>query len=81
MSSQIQRAITDANNEYVSLQIQATLWSGQGQVPPQEMECPAFNLKFRSSSRDEFPRNLIRDEDEKDTHETLFQLLQNLWPY
>ena len=60
--SQIQRAIHEAINEQILPQVQATLRSGQGQVPRRTWEVPgrrrecrseeALNRKFRSSSRD-----------------------------
>ena len=78
VSSQIQRVISEAINEQLLPQIQAPLRTGQGQKPRKGWNVPAerreykseetFNRKFRSSSRDEFPRNLIRDDDEEDTH-------------
>ena len=65
VSSQIQRAKSEANNEQVLPQIQATLRSGQGQVPRKRWNVTAegpdnrskedFIRKFKSSSRDEFP--------------------------
>ena len=67
LSSQIQRAISEAINEQVLHQIQATLRSGQGQVPNRRCEDPgrrpecrseeALNRKFRCSSRDELERS------------------------
>ena len=81
--SHIQRAISEAINEQVLPQIQAALRSSQGQVPHRGWNVPAekaeyrseetFNRKIRSSSRDEFPRSLIRDEDEEGTRYTYFQ--------
>ena len=78
VSSQIQRDISEAIIEQVLPQIQATLRSGREQVPRKRWNVPAdrpeyrpdeaFNRKFRSSSRNEFPRNLLRDEDEEDAH-------------
>ena len=78
VSSQIQRAITEAFNEQVLPQIQATLWSGQGPVPDRgwdvlgrRPECrseEALNRKFRSSSRDELRRNFNRNEELENTH-------------
>ena len=65
--SQIQRAISEAINEQVLPQIQATLKSGQGLVPRSGREVSgrrpdcrseeALSRKIRSSLRDEFPRN------------------------
>ena len=82
VSSQIQRATNEAINEQ---EIQATLRSGQGLMPRMRWNVPAerpeyrseeaVNSKFRSSFRDEFPRNLIRDEDEEDTHDIDFENL------
>ena len=84
MCTQIQRAISEAINEQVLPQTQATLRSGQGQVPCKGWNVPAerpeygpedaINRKFRSSYRDEFPRNLIRDEDEEVAQDSLYQL-------
>ena len=81
-SSQIPRAVSEAVNEQGLPQIQATLRSGRGQMPRKGWNFPSetpeyktgesFNCKFRSSLRDEFPRNLIRDEDEEDTHYRFF---------
>ena len=78
VSSQIQRAITEAINEQVLPQIQATLTSRPGQVPnsrweglDRRPECrseEALNLRFRSSSRDEPPRDLNRNEGLENTH-------------
>ena len=75
VSSQIQRAIRQAIKE----QIQATLRSGQGQVPnrrwevlSRRQECrseEALNRQFRSSSRDKLPSNFDRNEDLENTHE------------
>ena len=77
LSSKIQRAISESIIEQILPQIQATFRSGQGQVPRKGWNVPAerpeyrseeaFNRKFRSSSRDEFPQNLIRDENQEDT--------------
>ena len=71
--SQIRRAISGAINEQVLSQVQATLRSEQGQVPSRRWEVPsrrpecrseeAINRRFRSSSRDEIPRNFNRNED------------------
>ena len=78
VSSQVQRAINVAINEHVLPQIQANLKSGQGQIPNRRWEVPSrrpgcrsegvLNHKFRISPRDEFPRNLNRNEDLEDTH-------------
>ena len=78
VSSQIQKTISEAINEQVLPQIQASLRSGQGQMPHRGWNVPAerpvyrseetFNCKNRSNSRDEFLRSLIRDEDEEVTH-------------
>ena len=78
VSSQIQRVISEAINEQLLPQIQAPLRTRQGRKPRKGWNVAAerreykseetFNRKFRSSSRDEFPRNLIRDDDEEDTH-------------
>ena len=77
-SSQIQIAISEAKNEQVLPQIQATLKSGQGHVPSRGWEVPgrrqecrsgeAQNRKFRSSSRVEIPRSFNRNEDLENTH-------------
>ena len=61
VSSQIQRAISEAIYEQVLPHIQATLRSGRGQTPRR-------GRKFRSSSRDELPSNLNRNEDLQNTH-------------
>ena len=78
VSSQIRRAINEAINEQVLPQIQATLKSGQVQIPNRRWEVPArrpgcrsaeaLNCIFRSSSRDELPRDMNRNEDLEDTH-------------
>ena len=78
VSSQIQRAISEASNEQVLPQIQTTQWSAPGQVPNRRWEVPdrrpqcryevALNRKFRSSSRDELPRDFSRNEDLENTH-------------
>ena len=80
VSSQIQRAISEAINEQILPQIQAILRSEQGQVPNRGWEVPgrrpecrpeeALNRKFRSSSRDQLPRNFNRNEDLGNTHYT-----------
>ena len=85
VSSQIQKAINEAINEQVLPQIQAILKSGQGQVSRKVLKLPAerpeyrveeaFNRMFRSSSRDEFPRDVVRDEDVEDTYYTKSCLL------
>ena len=59
-------------------QIEATLRSGQGHVPNRRWEVPgrrpecrseeALERKFRSSSRDERPRDFNRNEDLENTH-------------
>ena len=82
VSSQIQRAIMEAMNGQVLPQIQATLVSGQGQMPDRGWEVPgrkpesrsekALNCKFRSSSRDELSRDFNRNEDLENTHHTEF---------
>ena len=73
VSSQIERALSEAINGQVLPQIQATLKSGQGQLPSRGWEVQvrrpecrseeALNRKFRSSSRDEIPRNFNRKGD------------------
>ena len=78
VSSQIQNAISETIIEQLLPKIQATFTSGQGQVPRKGWNVPAekkrcrseeaFRRTFRISSRDEFLQNLIRDEDEEDTH-------------
>ena len=79
VSWQIERALSEAINDQVLPQIQATLMSGQGQVPgrgweevqDRRSECrseEALNRKFRSSSRDEIPRNFNRKGDLENTH-------------
>ena len=78
VSSQIRRAINEAINEQVLPQIQATLRSGQGQVPdrrwevtakrPEHKSEEALNRNFRSSSREELPRDLNRNHDLENTH-------------
>ena len=82
VSSQIQRAISETINEQVLLQNQTTLRSGQGQVPGRRWEVPgrkpecrseeALNRIFRSSSRDEFPRDFNRNEHQENTHYKCF---------
>ena len=84
VSSQYQRAKSEAINEQVLPPIQATLRSGEGQVPNRICEFPgrrpecrskeALNRKFRSSSRDEFPRDFNRNEDLENTHYILLPL-------
>ena len=76
VSVQIQKAISGAINEQMLPQIQASLRSGSGQMPQKGWNVPAekpehrsegtFNRKVRSSSRDEFPRNLIHDQNEEE---------------
>ena len=78
LSSQIPRAISEAINEQVLSQVQATSRSGHGHVPDRRWETLArkpehrleedLNRKLRSSSRDEFPRDLNRNEDLENTH-------------
>ena len=75
VSTQIQRAIIEAINEQVLPQIQATLrfrprkgWIFLAEGPEYRPE-DAFNCRFRSSSRDEFPRNLNRDASEEDAQD------------
>ena len=73
VSSQIQKAINEATSYQPLPQIQATLRSGQGQMPERRWEAPvrgqgyrseeALNRRFRSNSRDEFPRVSNRNED------------------
>ena len=82
LSSLFQRAISGAVNEQVLAKIQASLKSGSGQMPEKGWNTPTerpedrseenLSRKARSSSRDEFPRNLNGDEDEEDTHYTHF---------
>ena len=79
VSSEIQRAISEAINEQKSFtqKIQATVRSGKEQMFNKEQNVPtgrleirteeAFNRKCRSSTRDEFPRDLNGDVDEEDT--------------
>ena len=77
VSSQIQRATSEAINEQVLPQIQATLWSRHGEVPckawnvpaekPEHRSVESFNSKVRSSPEEEFPRNLITHENEENT--------------
>ena len=65
VSSQIQRAINEAISDEILPQIQATLRSGQGQMPERRWEVPvrgqlyrseeALNRRFRSNSRVGFP--------------------------
>ena len=55
--------------------------SGNGQIPQKIWNFPAdrperrseevFNRKFRSSSRDEFPRNINITEHEEETHDMM----------
>ena len=73
VSSKIQSAISEAIDEQVLAQIQATLRPGQEQVPHKRWEVlerrpgcrsdEAFKRKFRSSSRDELPRDFNRNEE------------------
>ena len=75
VSLQIQRAISEANLEQLLPQIQSSLRSGSGQMPQKGWNVPTerpeyrsegnLNNKVKSSSRDEFPRNLIRDKDDE----------------
>ena len=65
--SQIQGAMNVAINDQILLQIEATLRSGQGQMPERRWKVPArrqgfsseeaLNRRFRSSSRDECNRD------------------------
>ena len=66
VSSQIQRAINEAIYDQILPQIEATLRSGQGQMPErrwkvqarrQGCSSEALNRRFRSSSRDECNRD------------------------
>ena len=78
VSSQIQRVINEAISYQILPQIQATLRSGQGYLP-ERWEVPvrgqgfrseeASNRRFRSNSRDEFPRFPNRNEDLDSTHD------------
>ena len=66
VSSQIQRVLNEAISDQIFPQIQATLRTGQGQLPERMWEArirgqgfrseEAVNRRFRSNSRDEFPR-------------------------
>ena len=66
VSSQIQRVINEATNDQILPQIQATLKTGQGQIPERRWEIPArrqgfcseeaIDSRFRSSCRDECNR-------------------------
>ena len=72
ISSRIQRAINEANNDEILPQIQATLRSGQGQMPERRWEVSArrqgcssgevLNRRFRSSSRNECNRDSNKNE-------------------
>ena len=76
VSLQVQRVISEAINDQVLPQIRLSLRSGSGQMPQKEWNVPVkrpeyrsegtFNRKVRSISRDEFPRNLVQEEDEED---------------
>ena len=89
VSSQIKMAISEAINEQVLPQIQATLRSGQEQVPSRGWEVPGRrpgcrcrseevpNCKFRSSLRDEFPRNFKKNEDLENTQYTILPHFQH----
>ena len=78
VSSQLPRAINEATSEQVLPQIQATLRFGLREVPIRRWEVPgrrsekrseeALNRNFRSSSRDEHPRDFNRDDDLENTH-------------
>ena len=67
VSSQIQGAINQEINDQILPQIQATLRSGQRQMPERRWETPAsrqgfcfeeaIDRRFRSSSRDECNKN------------------------
>ena len=82
VSSQVQRAISEAINEQVLPQFQDSPRPDSGQMPQKVWNDPTerpeyrsegnLNRKAGSSSRDEFPRNLTGDEDEEDTHYTHF---------
>ena len=47
VSSEIQRAKREAINEHILPQIQASLRSGQGQVPHREWNVPAERPEYR----------------------------------
>ena len=78
VSTQIQRPKNEARSEQVLPQIQATLRTGQGQVPDRRWEVPArrpecrteevLKRKFRRSSRHELTRDFNRNEDLENTH-------------
>ena len=84
VSLQIQKAISEAFNEQVLPPIQASLRSGSGKMPqkgwnvgierPEYRTGGFFNRKVRSSSRDEFPRNPVFDDDEEESHYTMLIL-------
>ena len=72
VSRQKQRALNEGINEHFLPQIQATLRSGPVRVPERSRKAPAtrpecsseviLNRNFRSSCRDEPPRDYERDE-------------------
>ena len=78
VSSLIQRAISEAINEQVLPQNQASLMSGSGRKSQKGWYVPTGRLEYRSEanlnckaesfSGDEFPRYLTGDVDEDDTH-------------
>ena len=90
-SSKIQRAINEAISNQILPQIQATLRSGQRPVPERRWEVPvrgqgyrseeALNHRFRSNSRDEFPRFPNRNEDLESTHEFYTGISQVRYQY
>ena len=80
VSYETERAINEAISDQILPQIQATLRAGQGQLPERRWEVPvrgqgfrseeALNHRFRSNSRDEFPRFPNRNEDLESTHDS-----------
>ena len=81
VSSQIQRATNEAINEQIFPQTQDTLRSGHEQVNERRWEVPArrpgcrseevLDRRFRSSSRDGFPRGYNENENLENTLDTL----------
>ena len=91
VSTQIRRTINEAISEQVLPQIQATLRSGQGHIPGRRWEASArrpecrseeiLNRNFRSSSRDELPRDFNRNEDLENAHYSITKKSGNFNSY
>ena len=83
VSSQIQVAMNEAIGDQMLPRIQATLKSGQRQMPERIWENPArrpeysseeaLDPEFRSDSRDEYYRSRNRNEDLESTHDRNLQ--------